>query len=180
MSDRTVPSIFSKRRKRARRERAMNLLDSRNLSVFLFEHMADDVHERLGFLRHPGGDVLIEGYDAVAVAEGRWEVGAEFSYATFADFDEPLDLFSDSFDLVISVNSLDTVNDLPGALIQMRALLKPDGLAMATFVGGASLPKLRRIMLDAEPDRPAARMHPLVDPRSCPQLLARAGWRDPR
>ena len=65
MSDRTVPSIFSKRRKRARRERAMNLLDSRNLSVFLFEHMADDVHERLGFLRHPGGDVLIEGLKAL-------------------------------------------------------------------------------------------------------------------
>jgi hypothetical protein len=34
-------------------------------------------------------------------------------------------------------------------------------------------------MLAAEPDRPAARMHPLVDPRSCPGLLGRAGWSDP-
>jgi len=39
--------------------------------------------------------------------------------------------------------------------------------------------KLRRAMFEAEPDRPAARMHPLIDPRSCPQLLARAGWSDP-
>jgi hypothetical protein len=34
-------------------------------------------------------------------------------------------------------------------------------------------------MLAAEPDRPAARLHPLVDPRAAPQLLQRAGWKDP-
>lgn len=95
------------------------------------------------------------------------------------DFEQALDFEPGSFELVTSVNSLDKVNDLPGALIQMRRLLAPGGLAIASFVGGESLMKLRRSMFDAEPDRPAARMHPMIDPRSCPQLLARAGWSDP-
>ena len=34
-------------------------------------------------------------------------------------------------------------------------------------------------MLAAEPDRPAARLHPLVDARAAPSLLQRAGWKDP-
>ena len=34
-------------------------------------------------------------------------------------------------------------------------------------------------MFAAEPDRPAARIHPLVDPRAAPGLLQRAGWKDP-
>ncbi|MDY7099280.1 MAG: methyltransferase, partial [Pseudomonadota bacterium] len=37
----------------------------------------------------------------------------------------------------------------------------------------------RSAIMAAEPDRPAARMHPLVDPRAAPQLLQRAGWKDP-
>lgn len=173
------PQIFSKRRKRARRERAANLMDTRETTYFILDEMADDVHERLAFVRHEGGQVLIEGFDAAGVAQGPWQSDAWFSSTEFADFDEALPQQSGSYDLVVSVNSLDTVNDLPGALIQMRELLKPGGLAIATFIGGQSLPRLRRAMFEAEPDRPAARMHPLVDPRSCPQLLARAGWRDP-
>lgn len=74
---------------------------------------------------------------------------------------------------------LDAVNDLPGALIHLRAALAPGGLVIAHFIGGQSLPALRAAMLAAEPDRPAARLHPLVDPRAAPALLQRAGWKDP-
>lgn len=173
------PPIFSKTRKRARRERAAHLMDTRKTAFFLLDDMAEDVLDRLSFVRHGGGKVLIEGFDAAGLAQGPWTADAQFSYAGYSDFDQPLPFDSASFDLVVSINSLDSVNDLPGALIQMRELLKPDGLAIATFVGGMSLLKLRQAMLAAEPDRPAARMHPLVDPRSCPQLLQRAGWKDP-
>ncbi len=74
---------------------------------------------------------------------------------------------------------LDAVNDLPGALIHLRNALAPGGLVIAHFIGGQSLPALRAAMLAAEPDRPAARIHPLVDPRAAPALLQRAGWKDP-
>ncbi len=187
--DRAPPRIFSKRRKYARTARAQALTARSNGAhnnttrndggLFLLDDIADDIAERLGFVRFDGRDVLIEGFDAGALAAaGVLPPGSVISRAG-DDFDRPAPFTAASFDLVISINSLDTVNDLPGALIQMRELLRPGGLAIATFIGGMSLLKLRRAMLDAQPERPAARMHPLVDPRSCAQLLQRARWRDP-
>lgn len=173
------PTIFAKQRKRARRLRAASMMAKGETARFLLEDMAQDVCERLAFLRHEAEAILVEGFDAGAFAQSPWPDSAQLESTDFTDFDEPLPQQSGSYDLVISANSLDTVNDLPGALIQMRALLRPGGLAMAVFIGGQSLPKLRRAMHDAEADRPAARMHPLIDPRSCPQLLGRAGWKDP-
>ncbi len=145
---------------------------------FLLDEMAQDAHERLAFLRHEPSRVLVEGFDAGAISSGPWQTLPDITDIQQQDFDDPLPLSSATFDLVATINSLDTVNDLPGALIQIRELLVPGGLAIASFIGGASLGKLRRAMFDAEPDRPAARMHPLIDPRSCPQLLSRAGWSD--
>lgn len=173
------PMIFSKQRKRAREKRAEWMAEKRETATFLLENMAEDIHDRLGFLRFEPADVLCEGFGAVFAAEGPWTHDVAFHSTLDRDFDTPLDLMQASLDMVCSLNSLDTVNDLPGALIQMRELLKPGGLAMASFIGGASLPQLRRAMFEAEPDRPAARIHPMVDPRSCPQLLGRAGWKSP-
>lgn len=83
------------------------------------------------------------------------------------------------YEFIGVIGQLDAVNDLPGALIQMRHALVPGGLMIASFIGGQSLPALRAAMLAAEPDRPSARLHPLVDPRAAPQLLQRAGLKDP-
>ena len=83
------------------------------------------------------------------------------------------------FDLIAVFGLLDAVNDLPGALIHIRNALAPGGLAIASFVGGASLSKLRHAMIAADGDRPAARIHPMVDHRAAPQLLQRALWSDP-
>ncbi|HCC27433.1 MAG TPA: methyltransferase, partial [Erythrobacter sp.] len=66
------------------------------------------------------------------------------------------------------------VNDLPGALLHLRNALADDGLMIASFPGAGSLPHLRRAMLAAEPDRPAARMHPLIDNQAAAGLLQRA------
>ena len=173
------PRIFSKARKIARIDRARSLAANGGAAAFLLENMADDIEDRLAFVRHPGGDVLLEGFGSGIVVERLMGIAADFSYVTDQDFGAPAPFQSASFDLVASINSLDTVNDLPGALIQMRELLKPGGMVIACFIGGASLGKLRQAMIAAEPDRPAARMHPLIDPRSCPQLLSRAGWADP-
>jgi SAM-dependent methyltransferase len=55
-----------------------------------------------------------------------------------------------SFDLVVSALSLHWVNDLPGALIQIRRVLKPDGLFIATCWAGARWTELRQSLLAAE------------------------------
>jgi hypothetical protein len=74
---------------------------------------------------------------------------------------------------------LDSVNDLPGALLLVRRLLRPDGLFMAGFAGAGSLPCLRAAMLQADLAGHvgvAPRIHPQVDVRSAGDLLARAGF----
>ena len=48
---------------------------------------------------------------------------------------------------------------------------------MAAFPGSGSLPQLRKIVLAADGERPAARMHPLVDNRAGTALLERAGFK---
>lgn len=84
-----------------------------------------------------------------------------------------------SFDLVVSVGVLDTVNDLPGALIQIRRALRPDGLFLAAFAGAGSLPRLRaalRAAEEAEGSPAAPRLHPQIDVRAAGDLLVRAGF----
>ena len=55
-----------------------------------------------------------------------------------------------SLDLVVSALALQFVNDLPGALIQIRRALKPDGLLLAALIGGDSLTELRSAFAAAE------------------------------
>jgi SAM-dependent methyltransferase len=83
-----------------------------------------------------------------------------------------------SFDLAVSVGVLDTVNDLPGALILIRRALKPDGLFLGAFAGAGSLPRLRSAMLaaDAATGGAAPRIHPQIDVRAAGDLLTRAGF----
>ena len=84
-----------------------------------------------------------------------------------------------SLDLVVSVLSLHLVNDLPGALIQIRRMLKPDGLFLATLPGGDTLFELRDSLMRAELEvtgGAAPRVVPFADTRSLGALLQRAGF----
>lgn len=84
-----------------------------------------------------------------------------------------------AFDLVLSCGTLDTVNDLPGALINIRRVLRPDGLFLGACTGAGSLPRLRSVLLEAEGDRPMPHIHPQIDVRSAGDLLSRAGFAMP-
>ena len=68
---------------------------------------------------------------------------------SLADFDgkEFLATGEASFDLALSLYSLQSINDLPGALIQIRRTLKPDGLFLAALFGGDTLLRIARIVL---------------------------------
>lgn len=86
---------------------------------------------------------------------------------------------TNSFDLIVSCGTLDTVNDVPGALVRMRHLLVPDGLLLAAFVGGRSLNRMRAALLAADGDSAAQRVHPMIDVRAMGDLLMRAGYAMP-
>ncbi len=87
--------------------------------------------------------------------------------------------FADArFDLAVSALSLQTVNDLPGALIQIRRILKPDGLFLGCLLGGASLTELRSALGAAESELYGGispRVAPFADVREMGGLLQRAG-----
>jgi SAM-dependent methyltransferase len=84
-----------------------------------------------------------------------------------------------SLDLVVSTLSLHWTNDLPGALVQIRQALRPDGLFLGSILGGSSLTELRQALIQAESEvRGGAgpRVSPLADALDAAQLLQRAGF----
>jgi hypothetical protein len=75
--------------------------------------------------------------------------------------------------------SLHFANDLPGALIQTRRALKPDGLFLGTMLGGATLEELRTSFAQAETEIEGGlspRVSPMADLRDLGGLLQRAGF----
>ena len=83
-----------------------------------------------------------------------------------------------SLDLAVSIYALHAVNDLPGALIQIRLALKPDGLVIAALAGGDTLFELRHALTVAESEilgGAAPRVAPFADVRTLGALLQRAG-----
>lgn len=91
--------------------------------------------------------------------------------------------FSDgSLDLVTSTMSLHMVNDLPGALVQIRRALKPDGLFLAAMAGGETLHQLRACLAEAElalKGGISPRVYPFADKQQTGALLQRAGFNLP-
>lgn len=172
------PTIFSPGRRIAARRRIAGLQQGADPARFVIDDIASDMIERLAFLRHEPRRALVIGDWTGELAKAL--AGAEVTRAEPGEgFDEERPFPFEGFDFVASVATLDTVNDLPGALIHIRNALAPGGRAIASFVGAGSLPTLRRIMLAADGERPAARVHPMVDVRAGAQLLQRAGWADP-
>ncbi len=92
---------------------------------------------------------------------------------------EALPFAPGSFDLIVSNLALHWTNDLPGALLQMRQILKLDGLLLATLFGGETLAELRQAWLEAESEienGASPRVSPFADARDLGALLQRAGF----
>lgn len=93
--------------------------------------------------------------------------------------EERLPFDAGAFALAVSVLSLHLVNDLPGALLQLRRALRPDGLLMAAVLGGGTLHELREALTAAEVEvtgGASPRVAPFADVRDYGALLQRAGF----
>jgi len=96
--------------------------------------------------------------------------------------EELLPFAAGKFDLVVASLSLHWVNDLPGALIQLRHTLRPNGLLLASLPALGTLDELRRALTKAEEaltGGAAPRVSPFPDLRDCAGLLQRAGYAMP-
>ena len=92
---------------------------------------------------------------------------------------EALPFKAESLDLVLSNLDLHWTNDLPGALLQLRRCLKPDGLLLAALFGGDTLVELRGALMEAElaeEGGASPRVSPVADVRDLGMLLQRAGF----
>lgn len=94
-----------------------------------------------------------------------------------ADVEEDLPLPNSSFDAVVSNMMLHWVNDVPGTLIRLGRLLKPDGLFMASTLGAESFPELRESFMAAGSEVP--HIIPLTDVRSAGMALQKVGFAMP-
>lgn len=107
---------------------------------------------------------------AMAALNGGVAVAADEEFLPFA---------AASFDLVMANLSLHWVNDLPGALIQLRLALRPGGLLLASLPALGTLAELRQALAEAEAaltGGASPRVSPFADLRDCAGLLQRAGF----
>lgn len=178
MAQPAVPRIFSPARRLARQMRALARQRRGGATGWLIEAMERDCIERIAFMRLEPRRALVLATAAVELPRALAGMGAgkRAQVALSSALEEERPLADHGHDLIVSLARLDTVNDLPGALIHLRHGLGEGGLMIAQMTGAGSLPVLRRIMLAADGERPAARLHPQIDSRAATALLDRAGF----
>lgn len=104
--------------------------------------------------------------------------------ADFTPFNDPFDnseTLSDTgpYDLITSALHMHTINDLPGALIQLKRALVPDGLFLGAVFGGDTLFELRESMAKVEIETSGGispRIHPMTTRQDIGALMQRAGF----
>lgn len=183
--------VFDRALLAQRRSRAAGSATSHD---FLLKRVADDLAERLAIVRrsfplaanigaHHG--IVSRAIRGVAGVENVIDLDATVELLREAPglrvvADEEALPFADaSLDLAVSGLSLQLVNDLPGALLQIRRALRPDGLLLASLLGGATLKELREAWIAAEAEvsgGASPRIAPFADVRDMGTLLQRAGF----
>ena len=127
-----------------------------------------------------GGDD--KGYDSLDSQVVRTASGGEVTVHYVHADEEELPAKSQSVDVVVSALGLHWANDLPGAMMQARMALVPDGLFLSAVLGGETLREMRIACAVAELEREGGvsqRVSPLAQVRDCGNLLTRAGMRLP-
>lgn len=164
----TRPSVFDFHTAQLRRLRARG-------DAFLAHAAADGLADRLAAVTRPFPRGLMIGGtvpQALRGFAGEW-LSADLGAA------EILSVPPESTDLAVSLLSLQTINDLPGALVQIRRALTPDGLFVGALFGGATLRELRDSFAHAEIETlggVSPRVSPFGDVRELGNLLQRTGF----
>ena len=156
--------------------------------AFLHRRVAADLADRLEAIPRPfpralaigGGGLFSEEVRTRPALSARIGEIVEADIASGLEIDpENLPFSEQSFDLIVSPLALHTVNDLPGALIQIRRAAKPDGLMLAALFGGETLNELRLSLIEAESELTGGagpRVAPFAELQDIAGLLQRAGF----
>lgn len=189
MAQNTVPPqarIFDRRLLRKRRNRAAGGLQAHD---FLLTEIAERLADRLSDIsrRFPLAlDLGARDGILARTLQGRGGIetliqsdAARHANLSVVADEELLPFQEQCFDAVLSNLALHWVNDLPGALAQIRGCLKPDGLFLASLFGIGTLAELRTALMEAElaeTGGASPRVSPFADLRDAAGLLQRAGF----
>jgi SAM-dependent methyltransferase len=171
-----VPRIFDRKARAQHLHRAARRSDG----SFLIAEAANGVADRAGAATRRFQNALEIGSTDIAFSVVQ-PVADRWTRVTFSE-NEVLELPEQQFDLAVSVLALHAVNDLPGALIQIRRALKPDGLFVAALFAGDTLKELRESFAAGEEavcGGVSPRVAPLADVRDLGGLLQRARFNLP-
>ena len=173
--------IFDRSRLRKNRART-----AKNIQKYDFLHRwaAEQITDRLQDIKRSFVRILqIGGSVPLAQNAFHMDIGqniiSEYSNLSFQADEEFLPLKESSLDLIISSLTLHATNDLPGALVQIKRALKPDGLFVAAMFGGETLRELRESLMHAEMELKGGaspRVFPFADKPQMGNLLQRAGY----
>ncbi len=183
-------NVFDRRAVRAHRERAAAHIADHD---YLFAEIADRLADRLEDVRRAFPTALALGargglagrlagrfgVETVVTADLSPRLLGRAAGLRLACDEEALPFAEGSLDLAVGCLTLHWVNDLPGALVQIRRALKPDGLFLAALFGGDTLIELRRAFIEAEAEEEGGaspRTSPVTELADAAGLLQRAGF----
>lgn len=166
--------IFDRQLLRQNRRRAVKNFDQHN---FLHHEIANRIAENIAFLNRQFTSVLEIGPMDDYLKK---TIGIS-SYHCCSD-EESLPDSSESFDLILSNLNFHFINQIPRFLLQIKKLLKPDGIFIASFFGEENLHELAHVLYETENEiygGISPRMPPTIDVKTAANLLQKAGFRDP-
>jgi NADH dehydrogenase [ubiquinone] 1 alpha subcomplex assembly factor 5 len=186
--DHPAAPLFDRRAWRLHRDRAAGGVD------FLHKEVAARLIDRLDLVSRDFATVLdlgahsgalaraLAGRASIVVAEPSLKLLASALGPRVCVDPELIPFGNASFDLVASCLALHWCADLPGALIQLRRALKPDGMLLAAMFGGSTLVELRTTLFEAELAEEGGvspRVSPTAELGDAAGLLQRAGFAMP-
>ncbi len=180
--------VFDRRAVRLHRERAASSVGRvapvlHDCAERLLDRL-DDVRRTFGFALDVGGRGAVapllraRGTEVVSTDLSPRMAALNGGSCVAAD-EEWLPFAPESFDLIVASLSLHWVNDLPGALIQLRRALRPDGLFLASFPALGTLAELRTALTAAEAELQGGaspRVSPFPALGDLAGLMGRAGF----
>jgi hypothetical protein len=183
-----MAALFDMRLRAQRRDRAARL----GPELFLHERAFADCLDRLALVHRHFEQALLIGCPDPAWPQRLGEVSDNVQVSdpgpVFASAVRGQALIEDAWDpdvskhdLVLTIGTMDTVNDFPLALRLIRRAMRSDGLFLGALSGGDTLPQLRAAMraADAISGAAAPHVHPRIEASAFAPLLSDAGFIDP-
>jgi hypothetical protein len=183
-----VADLFDMELRALRRDRAARI----GPELFLLQRAFEDCVDRISLIQSRFERALL-----IGCPDANWRSRLH-DFADQVDVLDPGPLFAQAaegerlvedawqperaaYDLVLSVGTLDTVNDLQRALLAVRWSMRPQSLFLGALSGGETLPRLRSAMraADAAIGTATPHVHPRIEASALAPLLAQVGFLNP-